>query len=278
MKFELNWKDIIQKLTEKGFEFLTSWGIKLLIAIFIFILGAKLIKMFGKWLRTSKKLDKVDDSLRSFLHSFGTILLYFVLIIIVASILGVPATSFITILASCGVAIGLALQGALSNFAGGLMILFFKPFKVGDYIEASGESGTVVEISVVYTEILTPDNKRITIPNGTLTNSVVKNYSAENLRRVDLNFTTAYDCDVKKVKSVIREVVEAHPLALKDPEPFVRVSEHSDSALTYTLRVWCKNEDYWDLHFDLMENVKEAFDKNNVTIPYPQMDVHLKKD
>lgn len=278
MKFELNWKDIIQKLTEKGFEFLTSWGIKLLIAIFIFILGAKLIKMFGKWLRTSKKLDKVDDSLRSFLHSFGTILLYFVLIIIVASILGVPATSFITILASCGVAIGLALQGALSNFAGGLMILFFKPFKVGDYIEASGESGTVVEISVVYTEILTTDNKRITIPNGTLTNSVVKNYSAENLRRVDLNFTTAYDCDVKKVKSVIREVVEAHPLALKDPEPFVRVSEHSDSALTYTLRIWCKNEDYWDLHFDLMENVKEAFDKNNVTIPYPQMDVHLKKD
>ncbi|MBQ4105114.1 MAG: mechanosensitive ion channel family protein [Clostridia bacterium] len=261
-----------------GFEFLTTWGIKLLIAIFIFVIGYKLIKTFGKWLKNSPKLDKLDDSLRSFLRSFSTIALYAVLVITVAMILGVPATSFITILASCGVAIGLALQGALSNFAGGLMILFFKPFKVGDYIEASGESGTVVEISVVYTEILTPDNKRITIPNGTLTNSVIENYSAEDLRRVDLKFTTAYSCDIGKVKEVLREVVSNHPLALKNPEPFVRLSEHSDSALTYTVRVWCKSEDYWDLHFDLMENVKEAFDKNGVEIPYPQMDVHVTKD
>ncbi len=274
----MDWENIWSNLAQWGIEFLTAWGIKLLIAIGLFILGVKLIGLFGKWMKNSQKLHRLDDSLRSFLRSFGTIVLYALLIITVASILGIPATSFITILASCGVAVGLALQGALSNFAGGLMILFFKPFKVGDFIEASGESGTVVEISVVYTEILTPDNKRITIPNGTLTNSVIENYSAEELRRVDMTFTTAYSCDINTVKKIIMGVVDKHPLALKKPEPFVRVSEHSDSALTYALRVWCKNEDYWDLYFDLMESVKEAFDKNGVEIPYPQMDVHVTND
>ena len=192
-------------------------------------------------------------------------------------VLGVPATSFITILASCGVAVGLALQGSLSNFAGGLMILFFKPFKVGDYIEASGESGTVAEISVVYTVLLTPDNKRITIPNGALTNSVIENYSSEPTRRVDFTFTADYNNDIEKVKAVIDEVINAHPAALKDPAPFVRLSAHSENALTYTARVWVKSADYWTVFFDVTENVKLAFDKNNIKIPYPQLDVHLDK-
>lgn len=274
----MNWKDIWSNLFELAMEFLTSWGIKLLVAIVVLVVGMKLIKALGKWLRTSPKLDKLDESLRSFLGSFSKIALYAVLIITVAMILGVPATSFITILASCGVAIGLALQGSLSNFAGGLMILLFKPFKVGDYIEASGEEGTVAEISVVYTVILTNDNKRITIPNGSLTNSVIENYSAEENRRVDLTFTTAYNADADKVKAVIAEVVSAHPLAMKDPKPFIRMSEHGDSALTYVVRVWCKTEDFWTVHFDLIEGVKEAFDKNGIEIPYPQMDVHVTKD
>lgn len=274
----MNLNEIWTKILDFTLEFITSWGIKLLAAILILIVGIKLIKVFGKWLKTSPKLDKLDDGLRSFLSSFSNIVLYFVLVITIAMILGIPATSFITILASCGVAIGLALQGALSNFAGGLMILFFKPFKVGDYIEASGESGTVVGITVVYTVLLTPDNKRITVPNGTLTNSVIKNYSAEELRRVDLKFTTSYDCDIEKAKKVIAEVVTSHSKALRDPAPFVRLSEHSDSALTYTVRVWCKNEDYWDVNFDIIEGVKEAFDKNGIEIPYPQMDVHVTKD
>lgn len=265
----------LEKLLDFLFQFATTWGTKLLGAIIIFIVGLKLIKFLINWIKTAPKLDKLDDSLRSFLGSFSNIVLYALLFITIAMILGVPATSFITILASCGVAIGLALQGSLSNFAGGLMILFFKPFKVGDYIEASGESGTVVDISVVYTVILTADNKRITIPNGTLTNSVIENYSAEDLRRVDLTFSAGYNCDVEKVKSVISEVVNSHPLALKDPEPFVRLSAHSDNALTYTVRVWCKNEDYWDVHFDVTEKVKLAFDKNDIEIPYPQLDVHL---
>lgn len=267
----MNW----EKIWDYLFEFATSWGIKLLAAIIILVAGIKLIGMLTKWIKKSPKLDKVDDSLRSFLGSFSKIALYIVLVITVAMILGVPATSFITILASCGVAIGLALQGSLSNFAGGIMILLFKPFKIGDYIEADGEAGTVKEISVVYTVLLTSDNKRITIPNGTLTNSVIENYSAEKTRRVDLKFSTAYDADIDKVKKVLLEVAESHPKALKDPAPFVRLSEHSDSALTYTVRIWCKSEDYWDVNFDTIENVKAAFDKNGIEIPYPQMDVHI---
>lgn len=258
-------------------EFATSFGFKLLAAIVTLIVGWRIVKFIKKWIATTPKLDKIDTSLRTFLNSFSSIVLYAVLIITVAMILGIPATSFITILASCGVAIGLALQGSLSNFAGGIMILLFKPFKVGDYIEASGESGTVVEISVVYTVILTTDNKRITIPNGTLTNSVIENYSAEEFRRVDLTFTTAYNSDNNKVKSVIMDVVTSHPLALKEPEPFVRMSAHGESAVVYTVRVWCKNENYWDVNFDILENVKEAFDKNGIEIPYPQMDVHITK-
>ncbi len=274
----MNWNEIWTNLLKFATEFLTSWGIKLLVAIVVLVVGIKLVKVFVKFIKTSHKLDKLDNSLRSFLGSFSSIMLYFVLIITVAMILGVPATSFITILASCGVAIGLALQGSLSNFAGGLMILLFKPFKVGDFIEASGECGTVVEISVVYTVILTPDNKRITIPNGSLTNSVIENYSSEELRRVDMTFSTGYECDIEKTKKVIAEVIANHPKTLKDPEPFIRVSAHGDSALTYVVRVWCKSENYWDVNFDIIEGVKEAFDKNNISIPYPQMDVHVSKD
>lgn len=256
-------------------EFATTWGAKIIGAIVILLVGLKLIKVLSNWIRSSPKLDKLDDSLRSFLASFSKIILYIVLIITVAMILGVPATSFITILASCGVAVGLALQGSLSNFAGGIMILLFKPFKVGDYIEASGEAGTVSEISVVYTELLTVDNKRITLPNGALTNSIIKNYSSEDKRRVDLTFNASYECDVEKVKDIITTVVNSHPAALKEPESFVRLSEHSDSALVYTVRVWCKNADYWTVYFDIIEGVKTAFDKNNIAIPFPQMDVHI---
>lgn len=267
----MNW----DKISTFLFDFATSWGLKLLAAIIVLIVGMKCIKALGKWLKTSKKLDKLDDSLRSFLSSFSNIVLYIVLVITVAMVLGVPATSFITILASCGVAVGLALQGSLSNFAGGLMILFFKPFKVGDYIEASGESGTVAEISVVYTVLLTPDNKRITVPNGALTNSVIENYSSEPTRRVDLTFTADYSNDIEKVKSVITEVINAHPAALKDPAPFVRLSAHSESALTYVARIWVNSADYWTVYFDITESVKAEFDKNDIKIPYPQLDVHV---
>ena len=268
----MNWENLLSILI----EFAASFGIKLLGAIILLAVGLKGTSLISKWIRTSHKCDKLDVSLRSFLASFVKILLYIVLIITIAMILGVPATSFITILASCGVAIGLALQGSLSNFAGGLMILLFKPFKVGDFIEVSGETGTVIEISVVYTELLTVDNKRITMPNGTLTNSVITNYSSEELRRVDLNFSVAYDSSDETVKGIITDIINAHPSALKDPEPLVRLSAHDTNALVYTVRIWCKNSDYWDVYFDVLENVKTEFDKKGISIPYPQMDIHIK--
>lgn len=267
----INFEEIMNYLVELA----TSAGLKLLAAIVLVIVGLKGIKWLRKWIRTSEKLNKIDNSLRSFMISFSSVVLYIVLFITVAVILGIPTTSFITMLASCGVAIGLALQGSLSNFAGGIMILLFKPFKVGDYIDAAGESGTVTEISVVYTELLTVDNKRIIIPNGTITNSVIENYSAENIRRVDFTFNTAYDSDIDKVKKIITEILESHPKALENPECFVRLSAHNDSALTYTARVWCKTDDYWDVNFDVIESVKKAFDENGIQIPYNQLDVHI---
>ncbi len=268
-------KTVADQLVDKLVEFATTTGFKLLAVILIVVFGLKAIKWMKKWIRTSPKLDKVDSSLRSFAVSFLSVVCYALLFVTALMILGVPATSFVAVLTTCAAAIGLALQGSLSNFAGGIMILLFKPFKVGDYIEAAGESGVVSEISVVYTEILTLDNKRITIPNGTLTNSVIENYSSEELRRVDLTFNTAYDCDIEKVKEIIGKVIEAHPMALKNPEPFVRLSAHSESALTYTVRIWCKNADYWDVNFDTIENVKKAFDENGIQIPYNQIDVHV---
>lgn len=268
----MTWEEFLEKMI----KLVTSFGIKLLGAILVLVIALKIIGSIKKWIKKSPKLDKVDPGVRTFMYSFVSIGLYVVLVIVVAGMIGIPATSFITVLASCGVAIGLALQGSLSNFAGGLMILLFKPFKVGDYIEASGESGTVVEITVVYTILLTPDNKRITIPNGTLTNSVIENYSAEDLRRVDLTFKTAVDSDVNQVKEILEKVASAHPLALAEPEPMVRLSDHNTSSLTFITRVWCKTDDYWTVHFDLKESVERAFAENHIQIPYPQVDIHVK--
>lgn len=272
---EIFTKVSFEQLANKLVEFATTSGFKLLAVIILVIVGLKAIKWLKKWIRTSEKLDKIDSSLRSFAVSFLSVVLYALLFVTVLMILGVPATSFVAVLTTCAAAIGLALQGSLSNFAGGIMILLFKPFKVGDYIEAAGESGIVSEISVVYTELLTFDNKRITIPNGTLTNSVIENYSSEELRRVDLTFKTAYDCDMNTVKKVINSVIDSNPMALKNPEPFVRLSAHGESANEYTVRIWCKNADYWDVYFDTVERVEKAFNENGIKVPLNQLDVHV---
>ncbi len=264
-----------QKTIDFVFELAASFGTKILAALVVLVIGVKLIKLTKNWLKKSPKLGKLDSGVRAFLVSFAGIALYVFLFLTIAMTLGIPTTSFITALASCGVAIGLALQGALSNLAGGIMILIFKPFKIGDYITTPGASGTVTNITVVYTVLTTPDNKVITIPNGTLTNSVVENYSSVENRRVDLTFTTSYDNDVDKVKSILMDVINSHDKILKEPAPFARLTAHGDSALEYTVRAWCKTGDYWDVNFDLVENVKKEFDKNGISIPYPQMDVHI---
>lgn len=269
----MNFEELLNKLIEFG----TSLGLKLLGAIVVFIVGRKLIKVLKKWINTSKKLDNLDIGVRSFAASFASISLTVILLITVAMILGIPTTSFITALASCGVAIGLALQGSLSNLAGGIMILIFKPFKVGDYIKTTDAEGNVSNITVMYTILRTYDNKIITIPNGSLTNNVIENYTDQENRRVDLIFTTDYNCDIDEVKTILINAVNSHKLVLKDPEPFARLSAHGDSALEFTVRAWCKTEDYWDVRFDLLEKIKKEFDKNNISIPYPQLDVHLDK-
>lgn len=264
-----------EKIMDFLFELFASLGLKILTALIVLFVGCKLIKFVKKWVKKSPKLEKVDMGVRTFLSSFLGIALYVILFISIAMILGIPTTSFITALASCGVAIGLALQGALGNLAGGIMILIFKPFKVGDYITTSAVSGTVSNITIMYTVLATPDNKIITIPNGTLTNSVIENYSASDERRVDIVFTAGYECDADKVKEILFSEIEKHEKILKTPEPFARLTNCGDSAVEYTVRAWCKASDYWDVKFDLLENVKKEFDANGISIPYPQMDVHI---
>ena len=274
MEVALNF--ITGKVLPAAFDLVTSVGMKLLVAVLIFVVGFFLIKAAVKFVKKSPKLEKMDPGVRSFSASFLAIALYIVLFVTVAAVVGIPIASLLTVLASCGVAIGLALQGALSNFAGGILILLFKPFKVGDYIEASGGEGTVQEITVVYTVILTVDNKRVTIPNGSLTNAVIKNYSAEETRRVDLTFNTATGCDIEKTRQVILDVIALHPLALKDPAPFVRLSAHKESSLEFTTRIWVKSADYWTVYFDMREAIEVAFAKNGIETPYPQLDVNVK--
>lgn len=269
----MNWQSALKFLLDLG----KTWGLRLLAALFVFVLGWQLIRLLRKRMRKSAWIEKLEDTLQSFLVSFITIAAYSALFLTVAMILGVPTTSFITILASCGVALGLALQGALSNFAGGLMLLLSKPFSVGDYIETADEAGTVAEISVIYTVLLTYDNKRITIPNGALMNSTIVNYTCEPTRRVDLSFNVAYDSADETVKRVLTQVVTAHPAVLGDPAPIVRLSACGDSALTYAVRIWCKTEDYWTVYLDVLERGKAALDEAGIEIPFPQVDVHMKK-
>lgn len=268
----MNWNIIFDTLT----QWVASAGMKIVAAILLLVIGHRLIKWLKKRIARPTRPDGSDVSARLFISSFSGVALYVLLFITIAMILGIPTTSFITAIASCGVAIGLAMQGFLSNFAGGIMLMIFKPFKVGDYIETPDAAGTVAETTVVYTVLNTPDNKVITIPNGNLTNSVITNYSAVDNRRVDLVFSTAYSCDVEKVKSLLTDIVTNHPKVLGDPEPSARLSAHGDSALEFTVKVWCRTEDFWDVKFDLTEQVKVAFDKQGIEIPYPQMDIHMK--
>ena len=259
-------------------QLLTSFGVRLLGAALALLIGWRLARWLRKWIISTPRLERWDAGVRTFVASCVKVLSYVLLFVTVAMMVGIPVASFITALASCGVAIGLALQGSLSNVAGGLMLLLFKPFKVDDYIETPDTAGTVTDITMVYTFLRTPDNKVITIPNGTLSNSVVQNYSAVEMRRVDLTFSTAYSADVEQVKALLHDVLSAHPLVLHDPAPLARLTEHGESALVFAVRAWCKTDDYWNVRFDLVEGVKAAFDENGVEIPFPQMDVHLKNE
>ena len=264
---------VIEYLKQLG----TDVGLKIIFGILVLFIGFKIARWVVKMVSKGKAFTKLDKSVQSFLLSFIKIILYSLVVASVAIIWGIPTTSFMTVFTSAGVAIGLALQGALSNFAGGLMILIFKPFKIGDFIENGAVMGTVKDITIIYTILYTVDNKVITIPNGTLTNSNVINYSALPPRRVDIKFSAGYHDDIDKVKSVLMSVAEAHEKVLKDPAPFIRLTAQAASSLDYTFRVWVNGADYWEVYFDMMERVKKAFDENGICIPFQQVDVHMDK-
>ena len=266
-------KEILEKFINESVNF----GIKLIIFVLILVIGFKLISTLLKLIQKNKAFNKLDKSVETFLLSGIKIVLQVILLMTSLNYIGIPMTSMLAILGSCGLALGLALQGGLSNIAGGLMILIFKPFKVGDFIDTHSDCGTVKKINIFYTVLLTADNREISLPNGPLSNSAIINYSAMDKRRVDLKYTVSYDSDITKVKKIINTIIDKEKEILVNEDNFVRLGEHGDSALVFYVRVWVKTDDYWKVYFDLNEKVKEEFDKNKIDIPYPQVDVHIKK-
>jgi len=262
-------------LARKGMDLLLEFGPKVLYSLATLIVGLWLIRLVARSLKKAMEKGRMDPSLSKFLGSFLAILLKILLLITVATMLGIEATSFVAILGAAGLAVGLALQGSLANFAGGVLILVFKPFKVGDFIDAQGFLGSVDSIQVLNTILKTPDNKTIIIPNGALANGTVTNFTTEATRRVDMKFGIGYGDDIGKAKDVLRKLVENDDRMLKRPEPAIVVSGLGESSVDFTVRVWCNAPDYWGIFFDMQEKVKLAFDKEGISIPFPQRDVHL---
>ncbi|TCI03879.1 mechanosensitive ion channel [Corallincola luteus] len=266
---------LLTTLTEKAIEVAVLYGPKLLLAIVVLFVGLSVIKGILKVMDAAIGRAKVEPTLASFLHSITSVILKTILIIIFASMIGVETASLIAMLGAAGLAIGLALQGSLANFAGGVLILLFKPFKAGDVIDAQGFVGRVKEIQIFNTIMLTMDNQKVVIPNGMLSNGCVKNLFSEATRRVDLTFGISYQDDIAQAKGILDALAIEDERVLTDPGHEVYVSAHADSSVNLLLRVWVKSDDYWAVHFGLIEQVKLAFDKENVTIPFPQRDVHL---
>jgi small conductance mechanosensitive channel len=254
-----------------------QYGLKLIGALVVLIVGLWVIKLIMKGIRKAMVKRNMDEALKSFLTSMISILLKVMLFISVLTMLGVEMTSFIAILGAAGLAVGLALSGTLQNFAGGVMILLFKPFKVGDFIEAEGFMGTIHEIQIFVTIMLTVDNKTVIIPNGPLSTNALTNYSAQSIRRVDWTFGIAYGDDYEKAKEWILEMLQADERVLKDPATFIALGELADSSVNLTVRAWVNASDYWGVYFDMNEKFYKGADKKGLSIPFPQLDVHMDK-
>lgn len=272
------YSDQLQQLVTDYTPTVISGAISLVGAIIVLLVGLWVIKRITRGVRKLMEKKEVDPSLIPFLTSLVNFGLKAMLVITVIGMLGVEMTSFIAILGAAGLAVGLALQGSLSNFAGGVMILIFKPFRVGDFIQGAGHSGSVKEIQVFNTILKTPDNVTIIIPNGSLSNTSITNYSKEEQRRVDWTFGIAYGDNVDEAYKVLEKLISEDERILKDPESFMAVAELADSSVNIVTRVWVKAEDYWGVKLDMLKSVYEAFDKAGLSIPYPQMDVHVQKE
>lgn len=267
--------DNLDQYIDMAVGFAMAYVPKLVLAIVVLIVGWWLVGSIVKLLDKSLARHAVEATLQRFLISLTGIMLKVLVIITVASMVGVETTSFIALIGAAGLAIGLALQGSLANFAGGILILLFKPFKAGDYIVAQGYEGDVQEIQIFNTILLTRDNQKVIIPNGLLSNGCLQNVFCEENRRVDITFGISYEDDIAHAKAVLWGVIKANALILDNPESEVYVSAHADSSINLLVRVWARSEDYWSVHFDLYEDVKIAFDRESVSIPFPQRDVHL---
>lgn len=274
-------EEFLTKLWEGLGQFAINYGFTILGTLLMLLIGPIVIKWVLKFIKRGKKFSTLDVNTQTLIIDLVKVSLYVLLVALIAINLGTDGAAIAAAIASCGLAIGLALQGSLSNCAGGIMILVFKPFHVGDFIEANGQSGTVKDIGVFYTVLHTPDNKVVTMPNGSLSNAVVVDYSVNDIRRVDLKLGVAYDTDINLVKDTLLELANAHELVIHDDPnhaPFVRLGEQADSALVFNFRVWVKASDYWATYFDLLELSKQIFDARGISIPYPQIDVHMKEE
>ena len=270
----MNWEKLGDTLQAQGMNLLSG----LLVLAAGFFLINYLLKISGRYL----KRIRIEPTLESFLNNLIRLILYITVIMTAAGVMGIPLTSVLTLIASAGVAVSLALQGALGNLVGGVMLLMLKPIRVGEYVKIGGLDsaieGTVTGIGAFYTELKMPDHRRISIPNSSLTNTPIINFSREGTRRLDMPYSLSYNTDIDRALSILKKLAEDHPAVFKDPAPVVHMSEMGESALTFLVRIWCKTEDYWDINFYLIEEGKRRLDEAGLEIPFPQMDVHISRD
>lgn len=264
---------VLQKLIDMGF----AAGKNILLAIVVYIAGRFIIKLINRLMLRTFARRKVELSVQTFLKSFINILLTIILIVSVISVLGINTTSIAALLASAGVAVGMALSGNLQNLAGGLIILVFKPYKVGDYIEAQGTQGTVREIQIFHTIVTRPDSTLAYVPNGAMSSGLITNYSRNELRRLDFVVGVDYGVDVSRVEEITRRIVDNNPLVLSDPAPFIAVDALAESSVNVLIRVWSKTTDYWKLYYDLRREIYDTYNREGIDFPFPQQTVHIAK-
>ena len=268
---DFDWAGVLQTAQTSGLEF----GVKILVAIAIFYVGRLVARTLTKTLHKLMQKQEVDKILETFICNLVYWLVMLFVIIAAINHVGIETTSLIAVMGAAGLAVGLALQGSLSNFAAGVLIVIFRPYRVGDYVEAAGVAGTIMQVQILTTMMKTPDNKEIIVPNSQIMGSIITNYSANETRRVDMTVGVSYSDDLDKVRKTIRELVDADERVLKEPECLIAVSELADSSVNFTVRPWTKTADYWPVRFDLTEAIKKRFDKEGISIPFPQQDVHL---
>ena len=275
---EISGEETLRKVIDGLISWSLNTGTKLLISIILLAVTFRIVTVLARKIEKKGNSEKYDKTVMRTLAYIFNIGVKIVIIVCLVGYVGIDTSGITALIASLGVGIGLAVNGALSNLAGGVLIIVTRPFKIDDYIEAQGVSGTVEDIHIVCTKLRTPDNKVVYVPNGELANGNIINYSEKDIRRVDFSFMISYDDDFEQAKALVTDILTSHPLSLADPEPMVRVAEHGESGVRITARVWVKSEDYWTVHFDVLENAKKKFDENGITIPYNQLEVRVKND